>query len=54
MNIELIAVVLAVVAYAFSEIGIDNDLLIIVLVVVLLFDLLDLEETLIGEEEGEA
>jgi len=49
MDFELIAVLLAVVAYAFSEIGIDNDLLIIVLVVVLLFDLIGLEEAL--EEE---
>ena len=47
------AVVLAVVAYAFTEIGIDNDLLIIILVAVLLFDLIGLDEALMGEEEGE-
>ena len=44
------AVVLAVVAYAFSEIGIDNDLLVIILVAVLLFDLIGLEEAVEGEE----
>ena len=46
MNIELIAVILAIMSYTFSEVGIDNDILIILLIAVLLFDLLGLEEAL--------
>ena len=46
MNIELMAVVLAVVAYVLSELEVDNTILIIVLIAVLGFDLLGLEEAL--------
>ena len=46
MNIELIAVILAVMAYTFSELEIDNSILIVVLILVLLFDLIGLDEAI--------
>ncbi|MCM3359138.1 hypothetical protein [Psychrobacillus sp. MER TA 171] len=46
MKVELIAVILAVMSYTFSELEVDNDILIIILVFVLLFDLIGLEEAL--------
>ena len=38
MSIELVAVILAVMAYTFSSIGIENSVLIAVLIAVLVFD----------------
>ncbi|MER2170504.1 MAG: hypothetical protein ABS938_07685 [Psychrobacillus psychrodurans] len=46
MNLELIAVILAVMAYTFSELEIDNSLLIILLIAVLLSDVIGLEEAI--------
>ena len=46
MNIELIAVLLAVTSYVLSSLGVDNTILIIVLIAVLSIDLLDLDEVL--------
>ena len=46
MNIELVAVLLAVMAYTFSELEIDNSILLIILIAVLLSDLIGLEEAL--------
>ncbi len=46
MNIELIAVLLAITSYVLSSLGVDNTILIIVLLAVLFFDLLDLDEVL--------
>lgn len=46
MNIELLAVILAIMAYTFSELEIDNTILIIVLIAVLISDVTGLEEAL--------
>lgn len=46
MNLKLIAVILAIVAYVFEEIEVDNTILVIVLIAVLLSDVIDLEEVL--------
>ena len=46
MNIELIAVLLAVTSYVLSSLGVDNTILIIVLIAVLAIDFLDLDEVL--------
>ena len=46
MSIELIAVLLAIVSYVLSSIGVSNDIVVIALIAVLFFDFLNLEETL--------
>jgi len=46
MNLKLIAVILAIVAYVFEEIEVDNTILVIVLIAVLLSDVIGLEEAL--------
>lgn len=46
MNFELIAVMLAITAYVFSEIEVDNTVLIIVLIAVLCSDVIGLDEAL--------
>jgi len=51
MNIELIAVILAIMAYTFSELEVDNSILIVLLVLVLLFDLIGFDEALLSLNE---
>lgn len=46
MNTDLIAVILAIMAYTFSSLGIDNSVLIAVLIAVLVFDFVGLFDAL--------